>query len=103
MRPNIAPSLLIVLLVALQSNRWWILRQKEESDLGLSKAFSVLCVTIDALLVNACIHKETGHGFSFDGLARSRVHPGPEHRSRVQVQCPGLSIEARVSLYLGPH
>ena len=60
-----AKTLLQELLRHLPTGWWCLVHQKNETDLGLAKAFGRPLAEINALLVNAGICKETGRGTSF--------------------------------------
>ena len=60
-----ADSLLTELLYHLPRGRWWLLHEKAEHDNGLAKAFSRPRAEVQALLINAGVLLENGHGVTF--------------------------------------
>ena len=63
-------SLLVDVLHQLPPGWWWKLHQINESDEGLEKVLRVSRHIIDALLVNAEIGKNNGHGFTMPNKPR---------------------------------
>ncbi len=102
MRSDIALGLLTKLLEQLPNGRWWIVRQKKETELGLAKAFNLPCATIDALLINAGIFEERKAGLcrlwkNWDAL-ESKLDEHSEHfetatKGKVVYVCRGKPIE----------
>lgn len=60
-----AQSVLKRVIGHLPEEFWWQLRQDTKDELGLAYAFDLPCADIDALLANAGIYKDGGHGFAF--------------------------------------
>ena len=59
MGPQKANALLLSMLGQLPPKRWWVMLEKSPHDVGLSKAFSIPRVDIEALLINAGLYKRT--------------------------------------------
>ena len=64
-----ARSVLVRVLKHIPSEFWWILRQTQRDETGLARACNVPLTYIDALLANAAIYRNTGHGFCFQKKA----------------------------------
>ena len=65
MGPQNANALLLSMLGQLPPKRWWVLFEKSPHDAGLSKAFSIPRVDIEALLINTGLYKRTRKGVLF--------------------------------------
>ena len=65
MGPQNANALLLSMLDQLPPKRWWVLFEKSPHDAGLSKAFSIPRVDIEALLINTGLYKRTRKGVLF--------------------------------------
>ena len=64
-----ARELLTKVLSLLPRQQWRVLREVNNDDQGIGKAFKCRRVTIDALLIKTGLFKENGNGFSKNGKA----------------------------------
>ena len=75
-----AESLLTELLYHLPRGWWWLLHEKGEHDNGLAKAFCRPCAEVQALLINAGVLLENGHGYAGGDVLWDEVKIDVFHR-----------------------